>query len=85
TSESPQVFESGIQVFDSDSSGWQAGVTLNQSIFDWSVWKNSDIAEKQAYQSEVAYSNAQQDLMLRVVNAYFQALQARDDLSFAEA
>ena len=85
TSESPLVFESGIQVFDSDSSGWQAGITLNQSIFDWTVWRNADIAEKQAYQSEVAYSNAQQDLMLRVVNAYFQALQARDDLSFAEA
>lgn len=85
TSESPQVFESGMQIFDTDNRGWQAGVTLNQSIFDWSVWKNSDIAEKQAYQSEVAYSNAQQDLMLRVVNAYFQALQARDDLSFAEA
>lgn len=40
---------------------------------------------KQAYRAEVAYSNAQQDLMIRVVNAYFQALQARDDLSFAEA
>ncbi|MAC33396.1 MULTISPECIES: outer membrane channel protein TolC [Idiomarina] len=85
TSESPQIFESGIQVYDSESSGWQAGVTLNQSIFDWSVWKNSAIAEKQAYQAEIVYSNAQQDLMLRVVNAYFQALQARDDLMFAEA
>jgi len=72
-------------VYDIDSDGWEAGITLNQTIFDWSVWKNADIAEKQAYQSEVAYSNAQQDLMLRVVNAYFQALQARDDLSFAEA
>lgn len=85
TSESPQVFESGIQVYDSESSGWQAGVTLNQSIFDWSVWKNSAIAEKQAYQAEIVYNNAQQDLMLRVVNAYFQALQARDDLMFAQA
>ncbi|MCK7459323.1 outer membrane channel protein TolC [Idiomarina aminovorans] len=85
TRESPEFVNSSIQVFDRDSSGWQAGITLNQSIFDWSVWQNSDIAEKQAYQAEVAYSNAQQDLMLRVVNAYFQALQARDDLSFAEA
>ena len=69
TSESPLVFESGIQVFDTDSNGWSAGVSLNQSLFDWSVWKNADIAEKQAYQAEVAYSNAQQDLMIRVVNA----------------
>ncbi|WP_289116889.1 outer membrane channel protein TolC [uncultured Idiomarina sp.] len=85
TSDSPQFINNQIQKFEIDSSGWQAGVTLNQSIFDWSVWKNADIAEKQAYQAEISYSNAQQELMLRVVNAYFQALQAKDDLSFAEA
>lgn len=85
TSDSPQFVNNQIQKFAIDSSGWQAGVTLNQSIFDWSVWKNADIAEKQAYQAEISYSNAQQELMLRVVNAYFQALQAKDDLSFAEA
>ena len=85
TSDSPQFVNNQIQKFAIDSSGWQAGVTFNQSIFDWSVWKNADIAEKQAYQAEISYSNAQQELMLRVVNAYFQALQAKDDLSFAEA
>lgn len=84
-SDSPEFDGSNIQVVDSTSKGWRAGVTLNQSLFDWSVWKNADIAEKQAYRAEVSYSNAQQDLMLRVVNAYFQALQAKDDLSFAEA
>jgi len=82
---SSESFQPGIGSYDIDTDGWQAGVTLNQSIFDWSVWKNADIAEKQAYQAEISYSNAQQELMLRVVNAYFQALQAKDDLSFAEA
>lgn len=84
-SDSPQFDRGNIIAIDSTSKGWRAGVTLNQSLFDWSVWKNADIAEKQAYRAEVSYSNAQQDLMLRVVNAYFQALQAKDDLSFAEA
>jgi outer membrane protein len=84
-SDSPEFVSGNIQVVDSTSKGWRAGVTLNQSLFDWNVWKNADIAEKQAYRAEVSYSNAQQDLMLRVVNAYFQALQAKDDLSFAEA
>lgn len=84
-SDSPEFVGGNIQVVDSTSKGWRAGVTLNQSLFDWNVWKNADIAEKQAYRAEVSYSNAQQDLMLRVVNAYFQALQAKDDLSFAEA
>ncbi len=82
---SSESFQPGIGSYDIDTDGWQAGVSLNQSIFDWSVWKNADIAEKQAYQAEISYNNAQQELMLRVVNAYFQALQAKDDLSFAEA
>ncbi|RUO39690.1 outer membrane channel protein TolC [Idiomarina aquatica] len=70
---------------DSNTDGWDASITLNQSIFDWSTWKQADIAEKQAYQAEVAYRDAAQSLMLRVVNAYFGALQAQDDLAFAEA
>ncbi|ASG65224.1 outer membrane channel protein TolC [Idiomarina piscisalsi] len=82
---SSESFQPGIGSYDIDTDGWQAGVSLNQSLFDWSVWKNADIAEKQAYQAEISYNNAQQELMLRVVNAYFQALQAKDDLSFAEA
>jgi outer membrane protein len=82
---SSESFQPGIGPYDIDTDGWQAGVSLNQSLFDWSVWKNADIAEKQAYQAEISYNNAQQELMLRVVNAYFQALQAKDDLSFAEA
>jgi len=82
---SSEQFQPGTGTYDIDSDGWQAGISLNQSIFDWSVWKNADIAEKRAYQAEISYNNAQQELMLRVVNAYFQALQAKDDLSFAEA
>lgn len=82
---SAEQFQPGTGTYDIDTDGWQAGISLNQSIFDWSVWKNADIAEKQAYQAEISYNNAQQELMLRVVNAYFQALQAKDDLSFAEA
>lgn len=86
-SESQSYFETqqAYITLDSERTGWNAGINLNQSIFDWSTWKNAAIAEKQAYNAEVAYRNSAQSLMLRVVNAYFGALQAQDDLAFAEA
>ncbi|RUO76921.1 outer membrane channel protein TolC [Idiomarina tyrosinivorans] len=84
--ESVQANDSGqLFTYDLDSTSFDYGVTLNQSVFDWGVWKNADIADKQAYQAEVNYRNAQQELMLRVVNAYFAVLQAKDDLAFAQA
>ena len=87
TSESESYFETqdAYVTLESERTGWNAGITLNQSIFDWSTWQQADIAEKQAYQAEVAYRGAAQQLMLRVINAYFGALQAQDDLAFAEA
>jgi len=78
-------FQPGLGVYESESNGWNAGININQSVFDWSTWKQADIADKQAYRAEVAYRDAAQGLMLRVVNAYFGALQAQDDLDFAEA
>ncbi|MGM0480748.1 MAG: outer membrane channel protein TolC [Pseudomonadota bacterium] len=85
--ESQSYFETqqAYLTLDSERTGWNAGINLNQSIFDWSTWKNAAIAEKQAYNAEVGYRNSAQNLMLRVVNAYFGALQAQDDLAFAEA
>jgi len=86
-SESQTYFETqdAYVTLDSERTGWNAGLTLNQSVFDWSTWKQADIAEKQAYRAEVGYRDAAQSLMLRVVNAYFGALQAQDDLDFAQA
>ncbi len=78
-------FQPGLGVYEGESNGWNAGININQSVFDWSTWKQADIADKQAYRAEVAYRDAAQGLMLRVVNAYFGALQAQDDLDFAEA
>lgn len=78
-------FQPGLGVYERESSGWNAGISVNQSVFDWSTWQQADISEKQAYQAEVAYRDVAQNLMLRVVNAYFGALQAQDDLEFAQA
>lgn len=72
-------------IIDSTSRGWSAGVNLSQTLFDMNVWDNADIAEKQAYQAEVKYLSERQQLMLRVVNAYFTVLQRQDDFDFADA
>ncbi|RUO78984.1 outer membrane channel protein TolC [Pseudidiomarina taiwanensis] len=72
-------------VFDVTSTGWDAGVSLSQTLFDMSVWDQTEIAEKQAYQAEVNYLNTRQQLMIRVVNAYFTVLERQDDLEFAIA
>ncbi|CAI8155137.1 outer membrane channel protein TolC [Pseudidiomarina mangrovi] len=72
-------------IIDSTSRGWSAGVNLSQTVFDMNVWDNADISEKQAYQAEVNYLSERQQLMLRVVNAYFTVLERQDDLEFAEA
>lgn len=58
---------------------------LRQSVFDWSNWKNMDRAELVATQADANYGLAKQDLILRTVSAYFNVLQAQDDLEFSLA
>lgn len=60
-------------------------VSFSQSIWDYSNWKNLDRAELVASQADANYGAAKQDLIIRTVNTYFNVLQAKDDLEFAEA
>ena len=60
-------------------------VTLSQTVFDMSTWRSTGIVEKQAYQQEVNYLLTRQQLMLRVTEAYFGVLLAKDSLEFAQA
>lgn len=72
-------------VFDSESKGWSAEVGLQQSLFDWTNWKNLNTAEKRALQSQTNLDATSQELIVRVSQAYFNVLKAGDDLGFAEA
>ena len=65
--------------------GFNAGVTLSQSLYNRASWVGLDIAEKQARQSDASYAVTQQGLILRVSTAYFNVLKAKDDLKFGEA
>lgn len=60
-------------------------LTLSQSLFDFSNWKSLSIAEKEALQSKTSYDLAQQTLIVRVSNAYFDVLGNMDDLEFVQA
>ncbi|MGL5758408.1 outer membrane channel protein TolC [Plesiomonas sp.] len=65
----------------SESNGTLAQVTLTQSLYDRANWVKLTQAEKKGSQADVNYSAAQQNLILRVANAYFGVLRAQDDLT----
>jgi len=68
---------------DTETTGWD--VTLRQSIFRWENWVTLKRANKEVAQAEVDYQAAQQDLILRTSEAYFNVLAAKDTLTAAEA
>lgn len=69
----------------SSSRTWNRELTLSQQVFNLGTWRATDIVEKQAYQQEVNYLLTRQQLMLRVTEAYFGVLLAKDSLEFAQA
>lgn len=70
---------------DSDTDLFNRSIRLDQSIFDLGAWRSLGIAEKQALQATTQYDVAQQALILRVVQGYFDVLGAIDTLAFAQA
>ena len=68
---------------DLTSKGWN--ITLRQSLFKWDNWAALKQADSQVAQAEVDYHAAQQQLVLRTAEAYFNVLAARDTLTAAES
>lgn len=62
-----------------------AGITLQQTLFNWGDWKRLSRAEQVALQVQTVYDSEMQDLIVRVTEAYFNVLGAADDLGFAQA
>src|SRR5271166_6387296 len=56
------------------------GVDLKQNLFRWENWVALRRADAQVAQAEADYQAAQQDLMARVSQRYFDVLAAQDDL-----
>lgn len=69
--------------FDYDTHNWS--VSLSQPLFRWDRWAQLKQADAQVAQAEAGYRAAQQATVLRVAEAYFNILSARDGLEFAQA
>lgn len=65
-----------------DSKGYS--VELRQSLFSWSNWATLKRSSHEVAQAEADYQAAEQDLILRVSQRYFDVLSARDNVD-AEA
>src|SRR6202522_2369253 len=63
-----------------DTTIHQYTIDLKQSLFRWENWEALKRADSQVAQAEADYQAAQQDLMERVAQRYFDVLGAQDDL-----
>lgn len=69
----------------SDTTTNALSISLSQSIFNKANWDALDASKQQAALSELNYEKAQQELLIRTTQAYFNVLKAQDDLAFAKA
>jgi outer membrane protein len=59
--------------------------SLNQPIFNLALWHTFKQAKQIVSQAESTYMAAEQDLIVRTANAYFNVLKAQDNLEFVLA
>lgn len=72
-------------IFTGNSRKTTAGLNLSQELYNRASWVTLDTAEKTARQVDSEYAAAQQNLILRVAQAYFEVLRAKDNLTFVQA
>ncbi|NMP32261.1 outer membrane channel protein TolC [Thalassotalea sp. M1531] len=72
-------------IYTTEAENFSYGASLNMQLYHHDTWLRLDNAEKSAHQADLAYQIAQQDLIVRVTDAYFNLLSSKDDLEFAEA
>ena len=70
--------ESEVQL---KSRAWS--VRLTQPLFNWDKWEQFRQGDLNASIAEAQYASAEQDLVLRVTEAYFNVLNAQDTLNLA--
>ena len=68
-----------------DADFWNYNAQLTQTLFSWDQWQTLQRASSEVALAEANYRAAQQDLMVRVSQRYFDVLAAEDTLSAAEA
>lgn len=69
----------------SSNSDWGYTLSITQSIYDKSNYDSLSQTDKLLAKSEADYKAAQQNLIIRVAEAYFDVLAAQDNLNFSES
>jgi outer membrane protein len=64
---------------------WDYTAQLTQTVFRWDQWQQLKRSDSQVALAEANYRAAQQDLLVRVAQRYFDVLAAEDTLGAAEA
>lgn len=75
----------GVAPRETDDEPWSLALNLTQSLFDWAALQRLREADAQVALAELALRSAAQDLVLRLADAYFNALAAADTLQSAQA
>ncbi|AZQ85214.1 outer membrane channel protein TolC [Colwellia sp. Arc7-635] len=78
-------FFDGTNITSQTNDNFSYGATLTMELYRHSTWLQLDNAKKLAHQSDISYQVAKQDLIVRVTEAYFNVLSAKDDLEFSIA
>ena len=77
------IIGEGFNESDTDTKGWD--VSLTQTLFNLSAWYNLQAGEEVSKQAEADFAANTQNLIVRVVEAYFGVLRAQDNLAAAVA
>lgn len=70
---------------DSDSDGYQWAIQLRQTLFRWDQWAALKRADAEVAQAEADFQAAQQELIQRTAQRYFDVLAAQDTVDAAQA
>lgn len=82
---SQNKFEADVVGSDSDYKSTSYGAKLTQPLFNANAWYAYKSAKSVGSQAEATYRSAEQDLALRVSQAYFAVLEAQETLAYSEA
>jgi outer membrane protein TolC len=72
------VVRNSVQAEDAD--GWQYRAQVTQTLFRWDQWQQLRRADAEVALAEANYRASEQDLVVRVSQAYFDVLAAEDTL-----
>ena len=75
----------GSEAFGETTTSKAWSLNLRESLFSWSNWMAVKQADIEVVQAEATYQAAQQNLILRVAQAYFNVLSALDGLEANQA